>query len=125
VVRRLFASMVLLACLLGIVQPALACADCASRTDCPAGSTPGCDLPASPCAQAISCCEMGATVAPSVSAIAARTTEGHELRSSAASIPPTGLRVAQSLQQLRTPLTRVPDPTDQSQTYLRTARLRL
>ena len=124
-VRRLIASMVLLACLLGIVQPALACADCASRTDCPAGSTPGCDLPTSPCAQAISCCEMGAAVAPSVSAIAARATEGHELGSSAASIPPTGLRVAQSLQVLRTPLTRISDPTNQSQTYLRTARLRL
>ncbi len=124
-VRRLIASMVLLACLLGIVQPALACADCASRTDCPAGSTAGCDLPASPCAQAISCCEMGAAVAPSVSAIAARATQGHEPESSAASIPPTGLRVGHSLEELRTPLARIPDPTNQSQTYLRTARLRL
>src|SRR5437763_4422027 len=42
VVRRLIASLVLVACLLGIVQPALACANSASRTDCcPAGSPAG------------------------------------------------------------------------------------
>jgi hypothetical protein len=125
VVRRLIASLVLAACLLGIVQPVLACAGCAPRTDCPAGCTPGCGIPASPCAQAISCCEVGTAVAPSISAIAARTTQSHTPGSSVASSPPTDLRVAQSLQERRTPLALVPDPINESHTYLRTARLRL
>lgn len=125
VVRRLIASMVLLACLLGTVQPALACADCPPRTHCPAGCTTDCGIPASACAQTIGCCEVGAAVGPSVSAIAVRALQSHVPGSSAASIPPTGLRVAQSVHERRTPLVWTPDPVNESLTYLRTARLRL
>lgn len=125
VMRRLIASMVLLACLLGNVQPALACASCAPQTDCPAGCTPGSAIPDAASVQAIGCCEVGSPVAPSVSAIAARAPQSHAPGSSVASNPSSGPRVTYVLHQRQTPLARTPDPTNEFLTYLRTARLRL
>lgn len=62
VFRRLIAALVVGASLLGIVQPAIACANCVSRTDCcPAGSPSGCNETghqAAPCTHASSCCAL-------------------------------------------------------------------
>src|SRR2546430_11332796 len=81
VVRRLIASLVLVACLLGIVQPALACANSASRTDCcPAGLPAGAGeqmRPASASIEAYGCCALRAAISPSVAAVRARTAQGH------------------------------------------------
>ena len=72
-VVSLIASLVVVACLLGIVQPALACANGAARTDCcPAGSPAGGGdqmRPTSPSLEADSCCALPAAVTPSVSAV--------------------------------------------------------
>jgi len=123
VVRRLIASMVLVACLLGIVQPALAYTNCASRT-CPAGCAEQLCL-ASPCVQAGSCCALRATSTPSVSAVRPRTTQAHASGPSPASALPTGLPVGQHPPELRMPPAQIPVHANQSLTYLRTARLRL
>jgi len=129
VVRRLIASLVLVACLLGIVQPALAYTNCASRTDCcPAGSPASCLEQlclASPCVQAGSCCALRAASAPSVSAVRPRTAHGHASRVSAGIALPPGLPVGQRPPELRPPPAQVPAHVNQSLTYLRTARLRL
>jgi len=122
VVRRLIASMVLVACLLGIVQPALAYTNCASRTDCcPAGSPAGCAEQmclASPCVQA------DASM-PSVSAVRPRTAPEHASRVSPAIAPPTVAPIGQHLPELRMPAAEIPDHINRSLTYLLTARLRL
>ena len=129
VVRRLIASLVLVACLLGIVQPALACANSASRTDCcPAGSPAGAGERmrlASASIEAYRCCAPGVTVTPSVSAVRTRTAQGHASGSPAVVALPTVAPVGQHLPALRAPAARVPDHVDESLTYLRTARLRL
>ena len=128
-VRRLIASLVLVACLLGIVQPALACADGASRTDCcPAGSPAGAGeqtCRASPSIEAYRCCALGVTATSSVSAVRTRTAQGHASASAAVVAPPTAVALGQHIPALRTPAARVPDHVDESLTYLRTARLRL
>jgi len=128
-VRRLIASLVLVACLLGIVQPALACANSASRTDCcPAGSPAGAGeqtCRASPSIEAYRCCALGVTVTSSVSAVRTRTAQGHASASAAVVAPPTAVALGQHIPALRTPAARVPDHVDESLTYLRTARLRL
>ena len=127
-VRRLIASMVVLACLLGILKPAIACADCVSRTDCcPAGSSADCGAQmrgTSPCAQASSCCALRAAISPSVSALGIRATQGHASGPSAIALPVT-VRVGQYPRELQTPTAQIPDPINESLTYLRTARLRL
>ena len=129
VFRRLIASMVVLACLLGIVQPAIACANCISRTDCcPAGSpASGGERmhPAAPCAQVSSCCILSAAIAPSVSAIGVRTSHDQASGYSAAIALPATVGMAQHLRELQTAGAKVPDPANESLTYLRTARLRL
>jgi hypothetical protein len=129
VVRRLIASMVLVACLLGIVQPALAYTNCASRTDCcPAGSPAGCAEQlclASPCVEAGSCCALRAASTPSVSAVRPRTASEHASGVSPAIAPPTVVPVGQHLPELRVPVVQIPDHVNQSLTYLLTARLRL
>lgn len=121
-VRRLIASMVLVACLLGIVQPALAYTNCASRTDCcPAGSPAGCAEQmclASPCVQA------DASM-PSVSAVRPRTAPEHASGVSPAIAPPTVAPIGQHLPELRMPAAEIPDHINRSLTYLLTARLRL
>jgi len=122
VVRRLMTSMVLVACFFGIVQPALAYTNCASRTDCcPAGSPAGCAEQvclASPCVQADAS-------TPSVSAVRPRTAQAHASGPSPANALPTGLPVGQHPPELRTPPAQIPVHANQSLTYLRTARLRL
>ena len=124
-VRRLIASLVLVACLLGIVQPALACAESASRTDCcPAGAGEQ-TCRASASIEAYRCCALGVTVTSSVSAVRTRTAQGHACASSAVVALPTVVPLGQHMPALRTPAARVPDHVDESLTYLRTARLRL
>jgi hypothetical protein len=128
VFRRLIASMALLACLLGIVQPAIACANCTSRTDCcPFGSPAGCSEQmhlASHCAQASNCCALSAAIAPSASPIGSRTSHGDSTGSFATALPAV-VRVGQQLAELRALQALTPDPINESLTYLRTARLRL
>jgi hypothetical protein len=125
VVRRLIASMVLVACLLGIVQPALAYTNCASRPDCcPAGCAEQLCL-ASPCVQAGSCCALRAASTPSVSAVRPRTAQGHASGVSPAIALPAVAPIGQHPPELRTRPTQIPAHANQSLTYLRTARLRL
>jgi hypothetical protein len=126
VFRRLIASILILACLLGTVQPAIACANSTSRTDCcPAGSPADTGHQAAPCAQAISCCALRPAIASSVSAIGARTSQDHGSVSSAAIALPVTVRVRHYLPELQTSPAQTPDPINESLTYLRTARLRL
>jgi hypothetical protein len=128
VVRRLFASWVVVACLLGIMHSAIACAAaCALPTDCcpagsPAGSGEQLQQP-SLSAQASNCCVLGPAIATSVSAIGGRSDQGHASGSSAAIASPSGAR--RPPQGLRAPAAQIPDHLDESLTYLRTARLRL
>ena len=126
--RRLTASLVLLACLLGIVQPALACANAAWRTDCcPGGSTGGTDQrmhPPSPGMDAHSCCTLRAAVTPSPSTIRGRTDQGQASAPPAAVDLPTMAPFGHLL-ALRAPVVQLPDHLNKSLTYLHTARLRL
>jgi len=126
VFRRLIASIVVLACLLGTLQPAIACANSTSRTDCcPAGSPADTGRQAAPCAQASSCCALNPAIASSVSAIGVRTFQDHGSVPSAAIALPITVRVGQYLRELQTSAAQTPDPINESLTYLRTARLRL
>src|SRR6266513_66222 len=124
--RRLIASLVLVACLLGIVQPALACANSASRTDCcPAGSLAGAGeqmRPASASIEAYSCCALPEAISPSVSAVRARTAQGPASGSPAAAALPALVPVAQHF-AVPTPPASIAYRVNGSQTYLRTARL--
>ena len=122
VVRRLIASIVLVACLLGTVQPAFACvasSDCC-RSDCAGQVQPG-----SGWVEKDDCCAIRATIAGWVSLApqSRHTLQGAE--GSAALITSTA-----NLQPVTPRETPIPRPatgaaTDQSLTYLRTARLRL
>ena len=127
--RRPIASLVVVACLLGIVQPAIACAAGASRTDCcPAGSpaSSGDQMrPASPALEAFSCCALPAAVTPSVSAVRTRTTHAHTSGSTAIFDLPMQDLVGPRLSALQAPPALIPYYANESQTYLRTARLRL
>jgi hypothetical protein len=129
VFRRLIAALIVVASLLGIVQPALACANCVSRIDCcPAGSLSGCSesgYQAASCAQTNSCCALSITVAPSVLAVKARTPQAYVSAPSAAIGLPIMFALGWEPTELRTLAARIPDPVNQSLTYLRTARLRL
>ena len=127
-IRRLIASLVLVACLLGIVQPALACANSASRTDCcPAGSPAGAGERmrlASASIEAYHCCAPGVTVTPSVSAVRTRTAQGHASASPTATDLPAVVPVTQHF-AVPTPPASIAYRASESLTYLRTARLRL
>ena len=129
VFRGLIAALVVVASLLGIVQPAIACANCVPRTDCcPAGSLPGCSesgYQTASCTQADGCCALSTTVAPSVLAVKGRTPHAHVSAASAAIAPPAMFGLGREPTELRTLAARIPDPVNQSLTYLRTARLRL
>jgi hypothetical protein len=129
VFRRLIAALVVVASLLGIVQPAIACATCVSQTDCcPAGSPSGCSetgRQTASCTQTINCCALSTTIAPSVLAIKARTPQAHVSASSAAIALPGVIWLGQQRAQPRALAARVPDHVNDSLTYLRTARLRL
>jgi hypothetical protein len=128
VFRRLIASLVVLACLLGIVQPAIACATCVSQTDCcPAGSPSGWNETghqAAPCTEASGGCALSTIVAPSVLAIKARSPQGHVSAFPAAIALPTMVGLGRQPEP-GTLAARIPDPVNESLTYLRTARLRL
>ena len=128
VVRRLIASLVLLACLLGIVQPALACANSASLTDCcPAGSPSGAGAQVRPgpaSIEAYGCCALRVTDTPCVSALRTRTAQGPASGSPVAAAALAVVPVAQ-YSAVPTPRALTAYRVDESQTYLRTARLRL
>jgi hypothetical protein len=125
VIRRLIASMIVVACLLSIVQPAIACANCVSTDCCPAGSSDQ-RRPASPDTQARACCALGAALAPSLSALGARTLEGRHASASSPGIAlPAGAWVASCLGDCRTRVAQVSNPINESLIYLLTARLRL
>jgi hypothetical protein len=129
VVRRLIASLVLVACLLGIVQPALACANNASRTDCcPAGASAGSGermCPASPSIEAYGCCALPAAGTSSVAAVRARAPQGHASGSPVALDVPMGVPLGQHLSAPRTAAAPIRYHANESLTYLLTARLRL
>jgi len=127
--NRLIAALVVVASLLGIAQPAIACANCVPQTDCcPTGSPSGSSELGQPSAsrtQAISCCALSTTTAPSVLAVKARTPQAHVSASSAAIALLTMVGLGQQPAEPRTLAARIPDHVDESLTYLRTARLRL
>ena len=129
-VRRLFGSLVVLASLLGILQPSIACAAaCTSAPDCcpagsPAGGSSQLNQP-SLSAQPGICCEARPVLATLATAIGTRSDQGHACGSSAAIATPTLVPVGRPPQELRTATAQIPDRLDDSLTYLRTARLRL
>ena len=127
--RRLIASIVVLASLLGTIQPAIACANRTSRTDCCPASSPAdareLTHQVAPCVQANNCCALRPAIASSVSAFAARTSQDQGSVSSAAIALPVMVPVGQYLRELQTSFAQTPDPVNESLTYLRTARLRL
>ena len=120
-VRRLTVSLIVLACLLGMVQPALACV---SQSDCcPAG----CGQPTHRSAAwvEISDCCATAAVNPSVSITAQQR---HALdQTSGSPVLTAGPLDFQASAHPSVPprLTANASALDQSHTYLRTARLRL
>ncbi len=128
-VRRLITSLVLVACLLGIVQPTFACVTGASRTDCcPARSSAGAGeqlRQTAPSIEAYSCCALPTAVTPSVLGVRARPAQWHASGSPAVVDLPTGYLVDQYPSAQRRPTALVPYHADESQTYLLTARLRL
>jgi hypothetical protein len=123
VVRRLTASLMLLACLFGMVQPALACV---SRSDC---CTSGCSARTQPGLAAAAalddCCVIQAAVGASVS-LAPQSRHGLNVTGgSPAFIAPAADLQPRPPRNLAAPPLATGSPTDQSFTYLRTGRLRL
>jgi hypothetical protein len=122
VVRRLIASIVLVACLLGIVQPAFACV---SPPDCCLSDCAGRMPPGSGWVGRDDCCAIRAAVAAWVS-LAPQSRQPLDVAGGS----PAFIALAADLQPVPPRETPVPRPatgaaTDQSLTYLRTARLRL
>jgi hypothetical protein len=122
VVRRLIASIVLVACLLGIVQPAFACV---SHSDCCLSDCDGQMPPGSGWDGKDDCCAIRAAVAACVSLA---PPSRHTLDGTGGS--PAIIGSAADLQPVPPCETPVPRPaigvaTDLSLTYLLTARLRL
>jgi hypothetical protein len=122
VVRRLIASIVLVACLLGIVQPAFACV---SPSDCCLSDCDGQLPPGSGRVGRDDCCAIRAAVAGWVS-LAPQSRQTLDVGGGS----PAFIALAADLQPEPPCKTPVPRPaigaaTDQSLTYLRTARLRL
>ena len=122
VVRRLIASIVLVACLLGIVQPAFACV---SPSNCCLSDCDGQMPPGSGWDGKDDCCAIRAAVTASVSL-------APQLRQKldGAGGSPASITVAADPQPAPPRETPVPRPStgaaiDQSLTYLHTARLRL
>jgi hypothetical protein len=130
VVRRLFSSLVVLACLLGVLEPSIACAAaCNTSSDCcpigsPANGSPQLHQPAL-AVQAIGCCEANPAPSISVAAIDARSDQGHACGPSAATAPSILIRVERPPQELTAAAAQIPARFDESETYLSTARLRL
>lgn len=130
VVRRLFRALVVLACLLGILEPSIACAAaCTTSWDCCPVASPADGNPqlhqAARAVHATSCCEASPVFSSSVAAVDARSDQGHAGGSSAATPLSILIRVARPPQELTTAAARVPAHFDESEAYLSTARLRL
>jgi hypothetical protein len=122
VVRRLAASLMLLACLLGIVQPALACA---SPSDCCSSGCSGQMPTGSGLLVSEDCCAIQGAVGASVS-LAPQSRQPLDVAGGS----PALTTLAARLQPLPSRALPAPRPgaapaSDQSLTYLRTARLRL
>ena len=120
-VRRLTVSLMLLACLLGIIQPALACV---SQADC---CHAGCGQPIHPGAGSVAISDCCATDAVS-SSVSITTQPRHALGQTFGSLVITaGPAHFQSAVQPGVPprLTELSCAVDPSPIYLRTARLRL
>lgn len=123
-VRRLFTTLILSVCLLGVVQPTLACGpgtDC-----CPRGSASVCiEPPTVPRVSADDCCAAKPTLAASSWVVAQpRKSSDPTVASPALFGPPADVLAAQSALQV-TPLFLTEYRADASLTYLHTARLRL
>ena len=122
VVRRLIASIVLVACLLGIVQPAFACVSPAS---CCLSECDGQRSPASGWVGTDACCAIGDAVVASVSlAPQSRQTIDVAGSSPAFIVLPADLQLVPP-RETTVPRLATGAATDQSLTYLLTARLRL
>jgi hypothetical protein len=122
VFRRLGASLMLLACLLGMVQPALACVP---RSDC---CTSGCSARTQPglAESALDdCCAIQAAVGASVSPAPHPRHGLNVTGGSPAFIAPAADLQPRPPRNLGAPPLTTRSPTDQSLTYLRTGRLRL
>lgn len=119
-VRRLTVSLMLLACLLGMIQPAVACV---SQSDC---CTAGCGQPTHfPGWVAISDCCATPAVSPSVSITAPQRHALHQVSGSPVlTAQHANFQRATYLGVARR-LTADASAVDQSGIYLRTARLRL
>jgi len=121
VIRRLAASLMLLACLLGIVQPALACA---SSSDCCSSGCSGQMPTGSGLLGSEDCCAIQGAVGASVS-LAPQYRQPLDVAGGS----PAFTTLAARLQPLSTALPAArpgaASASDQSLTYLRTARLRL
>ena len=118
--RRLIISMTLVACLLGIVQPALAC-DC-----CPKGSAPGCiEQSAAWGINSNDCCAAAATLVSSPW-VTAQTRHALDQATGSPGLfaAPANVPIAQQLLH-RAPVRLGGYRNNESLTYLRTARLRL
>lgn len=120
-VRRLTVSLMLLTCLLGMIQPALACV---APTDC---CSTGCGRPMHPGAgwvETSDCCATAAVVSSVSITAQARHALDPASGSPAVTAGPADLQLARYPNVLaRLPATQ--SPVDQSHIYLRTARLRL
>ena len=122
VVRRLIASIVLVACLLGIIQPALACV---SVSDCCISDCDGQMSPGSGRVRGDDCCATQAAAAARVS-LAPQSRQTLDVAGGS----PAFIASSVDLQPVPPRAAPVPRPatgaaTDQSLIYLRTARLRL
>lgn len=128
-VRRVMGSLAVTACLFGILQPAFACATTSSGC-CPAGSPTSCSsdwLLAPAGTEATECCASRPTSgASALHALRVRHSSPHASGSPdpvihSSAFAPTQESAIQPLTRQTPRLYRA----DQSQTYLRTARLRL
>lgn len=123
-VRRLITSLMLSACLLGMIQPAFACGP---GTDCCAkGSASGCiEQITVPAVSADDCCAAQPTLAASSWVVAQpRKSSAQAVTSPTLFGPPADVPVAQSALRVAS-LFLTEYRADASLTYLHTARLRL
>ena len=121
-IRRLAASLLVLVCLFGAVQPALACvspSDC-----CPAGCS-GLTQPAADWIGMSDCCALQAPIGASVS-LAPQTRHALNVAGgSPAFTAPAGPLQLVATREIGAARAETASRTNQSLTYLRTARLRL
>ena len=122
-VRRLAVSLILLACILGVLEPAFACVS--SSECCPDGCS-GQTQQGSGWVEMAGCCAIQAPVAASFS-IAPQSREALNVTGSSPALVTLAddpLRLVPT-REIRTAQAASTSRSDQSLTYLRTARLRL